>query len=100
MYKGHIPASLIYVCASPTQVQTFDEEGEIAITEKTKVTPTFCIEPTQNPATALKWAGLKTPGGGALENKPIKSVQVVDLEERGNGGRAYKVIVDGQYYFD
>lgn len=34
------------------------------------------------------------------DNGPIDDIKIVGLEHRGNGGRAYKVIVDGKYYFD
>ena len=33
-----------------------------------------------------------------VDNKPITDVIVTSLEHRGNGGRAYKVIVNGKYY--
>lgn len=35
-----------------------------------------------------------------LENKPFTGVKILGLEHRGNGGRAYKVITPGDYYFD
>jgi len=100
MYKGHIPESVIYVCAKSEKTQLFDDEGEIAITEERTVTPTFCIESTQNPDTAIRWTGMAKPKQILRENKPMKKIEIVGLEERGNGGRAYKVIVEGGHYFD
>jgi hypothetical protein len=33
-------------------------------------------------------------------NNPITNIRVAGLETRGNGGRAYKVVIDDLYYFD
>lgn len=35
-----------------------------------------------------------------VENKPFTGVKVLSLEERGNGGRAYKVTINDKYYVD
>jgi hypothetical protein len=35
-----------------------------------------------------------------FDNLPIKNIKLVCLESRGEGGRAYKVIIDDKYYVD
>lgn len=34
------------------------------------------------------------------ENKPLKNIKVCSLEHRGEGGRAYKILIDDKYYVD
>ncbi len=50
---------------------------------------------------AEKWATLydKDVSFDVINNAPIQNVNLLSLEERGNGGRAYKVII-GDYYVD
>jgi hypothetical protein len=50
--------------------------------------------------TAISWTRTKNPLIDVLENKPLTNVRVASLEYRGNGGRAYKVIVNDLYYVD
>ena len=35
-----------------------------------------------------------------VDNEPIRNIKVLSLEGRGNGGRAYKVVIDDKYYVD
>ncbi|HEY5268340.1 MAG TPA: hypothetical protein VII94_04360 [Candidatus Saccharimonadales bacterium] len=72
-------------------------------TVKEKVTPAFPTdsEDVKGLATAKQWAERtyregpeKTAQTTIVDNKPVKNIRVFSLEERNNGGRAYKVLID------
>lgn len=100
-YKGYIPEKVVYVCRTPTTEELYfddcDEDIKIA---SFKVTETFPVEYGKKLDTAIKWTGLKKPKQIELLNSPIKKVRICNLEERGNGGRAYKVLINETYYVD
>lgn len=97
-FKGYIPAKVTYVCAKTETIEEYTEDDILLY--KTKVTPTFPIETGKSLDKAMSWTGLKNPKVIETENKPIKNIVIVGLEERGNGGRAYKVVIDDNYYVD
>lgn len=61
----------------------------------------FPVDPDKEKTveTARKWAGAKYKEV-EVDNNPISDVEIISLEERGNGGRAYKVLVHGKYVVD
>lgn len=97
-----------------------EEEGEVIKYDERRemVIPAFPIETGNKKTlkTAIEWAEnhrqwydpqtkkhLKKSDPviqDTRKNEPITGVQVVALEERGNGGRAYKVKTKDKYYFD
>lgn len=116
---GSIPEKISYVYSTEQEVNVgcawdiswYDSEDHKNVTQK--VTPAFPIEPGNDKtlATAVNWA---TQGGwdhttnqkiikkhfiDEVDNAPIKNLKVLSLEERGNGGRAYKALI-GKYYVD
>lgn len=97
-FKGYIPAKITYVCAKTETIEEYTEDDILLY--KTKVTPTFPIETGKPLDKAMSQTGLKNPKVIETENKPIKNIVIVGLEERGNGGRAYKVVIDDNYYVD
>ena len=115
MKSGYIPEEVNYHCRSK-QVDSFDW-GSIGREES--VIPAFCCDST-NPKTnetAKKWAKqskvwdyetsswTKTDHKEHIitrKNTPIdgKQIRIIGIDMRGNGGRAYKVLIDDTYYFD
>lgn len=116
---GFIPDKVTYVCAPEREVLVgckwdisyYEQDKNI----REKVLPAFPVDSSNEKTmkTAIAWAsqpGYKYVNGQhttitnthtsyETENKPIKNVRVLSLEERGNGGRAYKVMI-GKYYVD
>lgn len=99
--SGYLPERVTYVCAKPEKSEIWDEEGEKKIASF-KVVPAFPVETGRKLDTAIRWAesGGYKPKCEDLPNDPIKEVEIMGLEERGNGGRAYKVTLNGKYYVD
>ena len=99
--NGYLPDRITYVCAKKEKSEIWDDEGENVIATF-KVCPTFPIETGRKLDTAIEWASDKgyTPVCDDLPNEPISNVQIMGLEERGNGGRAYKVTLNDNYYVD
>jgi hypothetical protein len=112
---GSIPEKICYV-HSRTQEVAVGCEWDISWydsddgpkTVKEKVTPAFPIEDgnAKSMATAKKWAeqtyygeSKRTSKTEVVSNDPVTGVRVLSLEQRGNGGRAYKVIIHN-YYVD
>lgn len=101
---AHIPARILYVCRKGIDVrigwEDFDESRTV------HVTPAYPVDPDGSKKTvqsAIDWArGRYNPEGDApttmtVANVPLPYVQIVNLEIRGEGGRAYKITVDGVY---
>jgi hypothetical protein len=96
----YIPKRITYVCAKSEICEEYFDDTEILIS-KIRITPAWPIETGKSLDAAIKWAG-----GDRIakiidvENNPITNVKIVGLEERGNGGRAYKVVIDDKYFVD
>lgn len=118
---GSIPKKISYVSSEEVEVAVGcawdiswgDDEDGTNSSPKQKVLPTFPIDPTdaKGMARAIAWASdngynwntrskiTSKPQIEEVDNLPIKDIRVLSLEERGQGGRAYKVLV-GRYYVD
>jgi hypothetical protein len=122
---GSIPKKISYVYSNDAEVAVGcswdinwyepedDTEDDSPQTVKQKVTPSFPVDSAdaKGMARAKDWAGNnaynwdngnkvnKTVKVDEVENEPITDVKVLSLEERGNGGRAYKALI-GRYYVD
>lgn len=99
--SGYLPDRITYVCAKKEKSEIWDEEYENVIATF-KVCPAFPVETGRKLDTAINWATDKNykPVCDDLPNEPISNVQIMGLEERGNGGRAYKVTLNDKYYVD
>jgi hypothetical protein len=112
---GSIPTKLkLFVC-NPRKITLNYDDLEIAIGKPVMANETF-VSDADNPktcATGEEWAKKNGIWNGntrkydlfgynveEVDNTPITDVIVTSLEHRGNGGRAYKVIVNGKYYVD
>lgn len=101
---GSIPDKISYVYSKSINVKYgcvwdidyFDDNGL-----SQKVTPAFPVESGDEKALkkAIEWAsdGKKSHIIKEIDNKDITDIKVISVETRGNGGRAYKAIVDGFY---
>ena len=108
---GSIPDNLNYVQRPPKEIGDYwehdlTEDGEKIPT--VKVRETFVVD-ASNPKTletAMKWA----KNYGAVKerditvskraNDPIDTLEILGLDIRSEGGRAWKVIIHGTYYVD
>lgn len=120
MKLGKIPKKLKLYCRPETTIRFrwSDVEFEDPSAANITATPVF-ITDAENPktqktaedwASALRWSW--DPDTGARvksrdqytlierDNDPVKSVRIVDLDIRGNGGRAYRAFVDEKYLVD
>jgi hypothetical protein len=101
---AHIPARILYVCRKPFNEkigwEDFDDSRAVTVTPAYPVDADGSKKTIQN---AIDWArGRYSHDGEApdtmtVENVPLPYVQIVSLDIRGEGGRAYKVTVDGVY---
>lgn len=116
---GSIPEKISYVFSDEQEVAVGCEwdiswfENEEHQNTKVKVLPAFPVDSTDDKTMqrAKSWAAQgewdpntyqhkpATPQIEEVDNKPIKDVKVLSLEQRGNGGRAYKALI-GKYYVD
>lgn len=101
---GYVPAKMTYVQREPSEVSDYwehdfwDDEKPPTRT----VRETFVVD-ADNPKTrqtATGWAGSKKATFTDKPNDPINELEVVSLERRAEGGRAWKVLIDGTYYVD
>jgi hypothetical protein len=104
---AHIPTKILYVCRKPTSVQIGWEDFDDART--VSVVPAYPVDPDGNKKTvqnAIDWARGRyvhdgeAPATKETANAPVDHVQIVNLEIRGEGGRAYKVVVGDGVYVD
>lgn len=104
---GSIPKNMMYISQEATDVGGFWENANDQTATKIKVFPTFPAD-AYNPKsieTGMNWGsgyrnGNKAPTTIARPNDPMSYVRIVGLEIRSEGGRAYKVILDGDLYVD
>lgn len=116
---GSIPKKITYVSAAQREVAVgckwdiswSSNEDDITKTVKQKVLPTFPVDSEDNNTMqrALSWAKdggwdhenkvriINEPSIKEVDNNPISNVRVLSLEQRGQGGRAYKALIDDLY---
>ncbi len=118
--SGSIPEKIVYVCAKEREVNVgcawdiswhADEKSKNVTM---KVLPAFPVD-SKDPKgkeTAIRWAeaghyDYKTKQQitnphqeEEFDNSPITGIKVLSLEERGQGGRAYKVVINDKFYVD
>lgn len=120
VFSGYIPDRLKYVQRAPSEVRMYREDKYMEDDEPKEapisLRETFVVDATNEKTlkTAREWAGarmtyqentfrLEDPVGMSiteLPNDPIPALELVTLEVRGEGGRAWKVLVHGQHYVD
>lgn len=115
---GSIPEKITYVFSDQREVPvgcrwdiSYDSDDSGLKTVKQIVTPAFPVDSTDASmlAKANSWASdggwnfdtrariVKVPQTVEVENKGIKNVRVLSLEQRANGSRAYKALIDNFY---
>lgn len=101
---GSIPEKLKIFLRSATEVESKFDDSEILVCENKLVSPAFISDAVNKKTcqTGEYWAkGYNNKyTTEEVDNIPIKNVVITGLEKRGNGGRAYKVIVNDKYYVD
>lgn len=113
---GNIPSKLkLFVC-DPIKITVNYDNSDIQIGNTCMASETYVSDAdnTKTCETGEKWAVQTSriynyttrswsPGKFVVEeidNLPIKNVVITSLEHRGQGGRAYKVILNNRYYVD
>jgi hypothetical protein len=96
----YIPKSITYVHDKPETIEEYWEDSDVLM-KKVKVAATWPIETGKALDKAIEWAGgEKVAKQVIVDNSPIDNIKVIGLDIRGNGGRAYKVVIDDLYYVD
>jgi hypothetical protein len=99
MFKGSLPHKIDYISSkSMTKIEEYYEDTQ-ELFFVVKVYSTFPVEHGKSLDSAKSWAG-DGHRHILLDNTPLKNVRVIGLDIRGNGGRAYKVLIDDKYYVD
>lgn len=109
MFSGNIPESITVIAKEPQEIRwRFDdlepEEGEV--NAAVVVTPAFATDSSNEKTieTGRQWAKGRGKQQEVREttspNEPFADLQIVNLEHRAQGGRAWKVITKDGYYFD
>lgn len=103
---GEVPKKIAYFKREPCEVHRgwvgFDD---LDIAPPVTATPAFAVDASSKDGreTAARWAG-EGSTAQELDNDPIKAVEILSLEKRQEGGRAYKVrlqgVLDGTLYVD
>lgn len=108
--EGNIPNKIIYVYSSLEEVYAGSAWEDNP--QKIEVYPSFIVDASKENTikTAEHWAlkrvnyvSVKKNVGltkDEFDNSPIKNVKLIRLDYRSEGGRAYKVLIDGKYYAD
>lgn len=120
MKIGKIPKKLKFYCRGETKIRFrwSDVEFEDPAAADVSAVPVF-ITDTENPntqKTAISWASRAHWNWDSVtgqrvdvsqpytviecDNLPVKSVRIIGLDIRGNGGRAYQALVDEKYLVD
>lgn len=106
MRTSNIPATLKYVRQKATEVHQAADTSNSGKYRKRMVRPTFVVD-AANPktlATATAWAsgyqGKDNYDIIEVPNDPIEAVEIIGLDHRGRGGRAWKVLISNAYYVD
>lgn len=113
---GNIPSKLkLFVC-DPIKITVNYDDCDIQIGNTFMASETYVSDADNKKTceTGQKWAEQKSNRYNydtksyyktnfsveEVDNVPIKNVVITSLEHRGQGGRAYKVIVNDRYYVD
>lgn len=113
---GNIPSKLkLFVC-DPIKITVKYDDCDIQIGNTFMASETYISDAANKKTceTGQKWAEQKSNRYNydtksyyktnfsveEVDNVPIKNVVITSLEHRGQGGRAYKVIVNNRYYVD
>jgi len=105
--NSYIPEKILYVCKKSQQIKPKFDEVEESFFE-TKAHPAFPVDPSREKTieTARSWARgtywqSKEEVAAEFEmvNEPMK-LQLIGLEVRSQGGRAWKVIAREKFYVD
>lgn len=109
-FVGYIPENLKYVQRPATEVLDYWEHDFWDDGDKQKgvhLRETFVVDATNAKTleTAMRWArGYDREAKGVTvterPNSPIATLEIISLDIRSEGGRAWKVLVDGLYYVD
>jgi hypothetical protein len=119
--RAHIPTQLKFYCRGPIHVQISNrkiknenDETEVFVGDQIYVTD---AENERTQKSALRWASHNfyqwdaeknaevlrrdyVPTIVDFSNNPMRDIRILDLEHRGEGGRAYQVLVHNKYIFD
>lgn len=109
-----IPKNVTYICKPEIEVGfRWDDSPEDKLYKARKVIPAFCSDSDNKKTieTGRSWARENRYSNRGIDNTSkieefsfkneiIKEVELVSLEKRSEGGRAWKVLVYGHYYFD
>lgn len=110
--RAHVPTEVILFCQKPTQSKIAwdnfpsEEGGSPEIRKPLTVLPAFPVpgDGGENlKTTARRWATgyhEKDSSTEVLVPNLFGDLTVIDLEQRGNGGRAWKVVTPEGYLFD
>jgi hypothetical protein len=117
MKLGTIPERIKIYARPETEMRFKFDDIEVDDFQKTtRCCPIFvaCASNPKTQKTALEWASRPeytyvnrqtvrkdhTPVVTERANDPIRNIRLIGLEHRGNGGRAYKALIDDTYVFD
>src|SRR5262249_51648044 len=105
MVQGHIPKRVIYVAGASKRVQIWWDDNHATAIVDEEVRPCFAVDKDspKSLATARSWAKVRRGKGAVLEEERENSpfdIRICGLEVRERGGRAYKVVTDGGFWFD
>lgn len=108
MTTGNIPENITFWSRGETKViqkwDDLDSDSKEYIVRPAYVADSKNKKTNKTGEDWSKQTGYKTkildPSKETLKNDPIDNVRVVCLEFRGQGGRAYKVIVNDKYFVD
>lgn len=114
-FTGYIPPRIKYVQRAPREVSDYWEHDWLTPEELRRkgvlVSEAFPIDATNKKTleTAMSWAGRRNyydkgpeiaPKITEVANDPIPTLEIVSLDIRSEGGRAWKVLIHGTYYVD
>lgn len=104
--SSSIPEKLKYVRQKATEIRQMADTTADGRFKERMVRPTFVVDAVNEKtlATAERWAASYTGKENydivEVPNSPIEAVEIIDLDHRGRGGRAWKVLIQNAYYVD
>ena len=101
--NGYIPLTLTFISRPSETIENTWDDGEVM--NSFEAAPTFVATNAATRETGLSWAkggygrsGKVTETGAS--NTPFSHLRIVSHERRAEGGGAFKVIADNQWYVD